>query len=280
MKLPKKITWVSGMPRSGTTWLSQIFASSPDVRLKFCPLFSYEFKNVLNEQSSKNDWAKLFYDVYRRKSDFLDQEHLRRHGLVPKFTEKSQPPEQLVIKSTRFHHLLPNILSLHPEIKFIHIIRHPCASIYSWLSNPSEFPDDANPDNEWKTGECRKKEQGEFWGFSDWKWTTTQAIQLEKNYPDRFKIIQYENLVNYPEDCVKSIFEFCSLDLKKQTKNFLKMSHSKHDANKRSVFKKPTKNQKWEENLDINIVNEIIEDIKGTELEIFMETINGGIEDE
>ena len=43
-----KIVWISGMPRSGTTWLSQIFAASPAVRMKACPLFSYEFKNILN----------------------------------------------------------------------------------------------------------------------------------------------------------------------------------------------------------------------------------------
>ena len=66
------IVWISGMPRSGTTWLSQIFASSPDVRLKFCPLFSYEFKNALTEQSTAEDWRELFAAVYTKKSEYLD----------------------------------------------------------------------------------------------------------------------------------------------------------------------------------------------------------------
>jgi len=118
------------MPRSGTTWLSQVFASAPSVRLKFCPLFSYEFKNVLNEQSTSEQWQQLFNDVYNTESEYLDQEYLRKKGLVPAFTERAESPDHLVIKSTRFHNLVPHILALHPSIKFVHIVRHPCASIY------------------------------------------------------------------------------------------------------------------------------------------------------
>ena len=115
-----KIGWISGMPRSGTTWLSQILASSPDVRLKFCPLFSYEFKNALNENSSAEDWKNLFADVYRTKSDYLDQEYLRKEGLVPSFQDKRESPGHLIIKSTRFHNLIPHILKLDDQIQFLH----------------------------------------------------------------------------------------------------------------------------------------------------------------
>jgi hypothetical protein len=100
MTFDKQVTWISGMPRSGTTWLSQIFASSPDVRLKFCPLFSYEFKNKLDQNSNKADWLKLFKDVYNTESEYLDQDYLRKDGLVPSFINKKQAPEHLVIKST------------------------------------------------------------------------------------------------------------------------------------------------------------------------------------
>ena len=86
-----EVCWISGMPRSGTTWLSQIFASSPEVRLKFCPLFSYEFKNLLDERSSAEQWSKLFSDVYTTSSEFLDQDHLRKSGLVPSFKIKKLP---------------------------------------------------------------------------------------------------------------------------------------------------------------------------------------------
>ena len=34
-----------GCPRSGTSWLGQIFNSAPDVAYRYQPLFSYEFKD-------------------------------------------------------------------------------------------------------------------------------------------------------------------------------------------------------------------------------------------
>jgi hypothetical protein len=85
-----QLGWISGMPRSGTTWLSQILASSPDVRLKFCPLFSYEFKNALDEKSTSEDWKQLFLNVYETKSEFLDQDYLRKKGFVPTFADKKK----------------------------------------------------------------------------------------------------------------------------------------------------------------------------------------------
>jgi hypothetical protein len=269
MTFDKQVTWISGMPRSGTTWLSQIFASSPDVRLKFCPLFSYEFKNKLDQNSNKADWLKLFKDVYNTESEYLDQDYLRKDGLVPSFINKKQAPEHLVIKSTRFHQLLPNILRLHSEIKFVHIVRHPCASLYSWLSNPYEFPSNADPKIEWRTGNCRKNEFGEFWGFIDWKCTTEQALKLEKLYRDRFKVIRYEDLMQSPKLFAQELFNFCGLKYEQSTEDFLMLSHSKHDENKRSVFKSPDQILQWHEYLDSSIVSEILNDIEGTELEQF-----------
>ena len=47
------------MPRSGTSWLSQIFDSHPDTKFKLSPLFSYAFKNAVNIESSKKEWLKF-----------------------------------------------------------------------------------------------------------------------------------------------------------------------------------------------------------------------------
>ncbi len=150
----KNVVWITGMPRSGTNWLSQIFASHPDVRLKLCPLFSYEFKNALDEKSSALMWRTLLKNVYHTESEYLDQEYLRREGHVPTFEQKNERPSMLVIKSTRFHNLTPGLLKKCPEIKWVGIVRNPCASIYSWISNPLEFPNSADPYTDWRT-DCR-----------------------------------------------------------------------------------------------------------------------------
>ncbi|MEJ2650136.1 MAG: sulfotransferase [Sedimentisphaerales bacterium] len=265
-----QIGWVSGMPRSGTTWLSQIFASSPDVRLKFCPLFSYEFKNALNELSSAEEWKSLFKAVYQTRSEYLDQDYLRNEGLVPSFPEKNDNPHHLIIKSTRFHNLIPHLLQLDEEIRFIYLVRNPCATIYSWLTSPYEFPVDADPMTEWRTGSCRKKGPGEFWGFDDWKKITLQALELSNLYPGRFKIQRYEDLVCDTEKCTKDMFDFFGVSYDKQTDNFIELSQSRHDKNRRSVFKQQDFKNEWQVNLDSSIVSACIGELVGTELEQFL----------
>jgi hypothetical protein len=268
-----KVGWVSGMPRSGTTWLSQILASSPDVRLKFCPLFAYEFKNALDENSTADDWRKLFADVYQTKSEYLDQDYLRKGNLVPTFHEKRGNPRHLVIKSTRFHNLIPHILRLDNHIRFIHLVRHPCATIHSWLTNPYEFPEDADPLKEWRSGECRKNGPGEFWGFDDWKTVSTQALRLAERYPTRFRIVRYETLVRDARKCVNELFAYLEIPYEKQTNDFVELSQSKHDENKRSVYKSQKFKSDWFATLDSSIVSECLSELAGTELQQFLEPV-------
>lgn len=264
------VTWLSGMPRSGTTWMSQIFASSPEVRLKFCPLFSYEFKNVLNEESSTGDWEELFFNVYKTKSEFLDQDYLRKKGLVPYFEEKKETPEHLVIKSTRFHNLTPHLLEKNSQVRFVHLVRHPCASLHSWLTNEYEFPSTASPLLEWRKGACRKTEVGEFWGFDDWKYVNSQALRLEKKYPDRFQVIRYEELIKDTANSVKALFLGLGIPYDSQTDEFIRLSRSKHDTNKRSVYKKTASDEEWVNSLDPKIISTCLDELRGTELEKFL----------
>jgi hypothetical protein len=265
-----QVTWISGMPRSGTTWLSQIFASAPEVRLKFCPLFSYEFKNALDEHSSGDEWRQLFWDVYNTNSDFLDQEYLRREGLVPTFEDKIKDPRHLVIKSTRFHNLVPNIIERTDNVRFVHIVRHPCDCINSWLNNPREFPSDADPLSDWRYGNCRKTGPGEFWGFDDWKAVNRQALTLQDSYPERFIILRYEDLVRDTKRGIKKLFQELGMIYGQQTDNFINLASSKHDNNKRSVFKRTSLQPEWLEQLHPSIISSCLAEVEGTELEQFI----------
>lgn len=266
----KKIVWLTGMPRSGTNWLSQIFASHPDVRLKFCPLFSYEFKNALNENNSSEEWRKLFQQVYHTESDYMDQKYLRRQGHVPRFKIKNDKPSVLVIKSTRFHNLTPSLLKKCPEIKWIGIVRNPCASIYSWLDNKLEFPADADPMTEWRTGSCRKIDNGEFWGFEDWKKVSNMFLKLKDNYPDSFRILKYEHLVQSAHKEIQTLFAWIGLDFPEQTRVFLEESQAKNVKHRRSVFKDPSWTERWKNKIDPEIKFQIESEIKRTPLEVFL----------
>lgn len=267
----RHVIWITGMPRSGTNWLAQIFASCPAVRLKLCPLFSYEFKNALDSTSTGKQWRVFFEQVYDTPGRYLDQDYLRQAGAVPEFMDKDPEPENLVIKSTRFHDLTPSILEKHQSIRFVGIVRHPCATIHSWLTNPLEYPKTENPDDQWRTGECRKNGPGEFWGFDDWKLVANQHMALAEKYPERFFLIRYEDFVKNALHSTIDLFTKLNLPFTEQTKRFVKDSQNVHNEHKRAVFKSPSVKDRWRKEMDPIIMDSILAEIEGTSLARFSE---------
>ena len=265
----KSVIWLTGMPRSGTTWISQIFASSPDVLVKFCPLFSYSFKNALDKTSTGFKWQQFFSRVYDTEDDYMDQRHLRTKGLVPVFAPKIDP-STLLIKSNRFHDLTESVLQTCPNVKFVSIVRHPCAVIHSWISNPLEFPADLDPKKQWRNGSCRKTGPGEFWGFEDWKRVTALHLRLALEWPDRFLVRQYKNFLKSPLKSSQELFYRLGLEMTQSTRDFIAASQSKHDAHRRSIYKDPSKLNDWKISMDLDIAAEIIAELKGTELAVFL----------
>ena len=259
-----------GMPRSGTSWLSQIFDSDSNTRFKLAPLFSYALKNAVNFHSSKQDWENFFQKVYNTKDDFMDQTYRKESGEYPNFDNKNTNPQFLVIKDTRYHNLIEKILKTIDGLKIIYIVRNPCGAIHSWLTTPREFPTKADPLKEWRTGQCRKTGPEEFWGFDDWKYITKLYLKLQKKYPTKIKVIQYEDLVNNSKKITEEMFKFIGLEINKQTIKFLEKSQSSHQQNEYSVFKNPSVKDKWKKQLDKRIIKEIYEDLKGTRLEQFL----------
>ena len=266
----KKIIFLSGMPRSGTSWISQVFDSSPQVRFRLSPIFSYELKNSVNENSVRRDWETLFKKAYFSKSEFMDQTNRRVAKEYPIFSNKEALPKFLVVKDTRFHNLTERMLALLPEIKMVGIIRHPCGAINSWLRAPKEFPAGEDPLQQWRTGECRKGGFGEFWGFDDWKWVTNMMLRIEMEIPERFLLVQYEDIVSKPFHWTKVMFDFCGLYYTDQTDQFLMDSQTFHVDNEYAVFKNPSVKDKWQTQLDPLIIKEITDELQGTLLERFM----------
>ncbi len=267
----RDILWIAGMPRSGTSWLAQILGSHPDTRLKLCPLFSYEFKNALDENSTLSEWTALLDAVYRTRGEYLDQEFLRKEHLVPEGLHKKEHPAVLVIKSNRFHDLLPRALELGVPMKFLFIVRDPRAAIASWLYNPLEFPSDLDPIQEWRSGRCRKTARGEFWGFDDWVAVTHLHLRLSRQYPDRVKLIRYEDLREHPVELATAIFGWCGLPFDDQTREFIVESRSTHSDNPRSVYKNPSEVDGKRKYLPAEIHDEILQELKDSDLSVFLD---------
>lgn len=272
MNKPKKIIWLTTMPRSGSTWVSQIFAASSSVKVKFCPLFSYTFKNKMSKKSTPQEWVEFFNKVFITSDEYMDQRHLTTKGLIPENIHNDHNQEILLIKSNRQHHLTESILKKLPNIQFVAIVRNPLSVINSWITNQTEFPANEDPLLQWRSGECRKKNNpvGEFWGFDDWIKVTQMHIQLAEKYPDRFNIYRYEDILASPFSMARTIFNTLDIDFSDEVKEFISLSRAKHSDNPRSVYKSKIDPNRWKKQLPPVIVNEIYNDIKGTSLERFL----------
>ena len=247
------------MPRSGTSWLSQIFDSHPDVAFRLAPLFAYRFKDQVNAESDEDAWRAFFNQVYLASDDeFINQLDKRRLGHYPVFLDKEIAPSFMVIKDTRYHNLTVSILERFSDIRFIHIIRNPCAAINSWLKAPREFPQELDPLEHWRNGACRKTSEEEFWGFDDWIQVSKLYLDLQYRFPRQVKVIRYEDLVEMPDRVVKEMFDFVGLDLPDQTLDFLKISQASNVENEYAVFKnKKQVLNRWKTELYPVIINEI-----------------------
>jgi hypothetical protein len=252
----KKIA-IFGVPRSGTSWLSQIFNSNPDVVLRFQPLFSFEHKNRLTPHSSLTDINGFFYEILNSSDDMALMKS-KVHKDYPEFN-KSDVTEAIVFKETRYLNLIDNILIKDQSIKIIGIVRHPLATIASWYQAPKEFDSSWNVFEEWENAD--KKNKGrieEFYGFSKWMEITKKFIFLQSKYPSQFKIIKYSELNNNTEDMVKDLFEFVSLDFSYQTKEFILQSKCRHDDDPYSVYRSKANDESWKTVLPKEISDEIL----------------------
>lgn len=266
----KEIVVLVGMPRSGTSWLSQILESCPDVRFRLSPLFSYALKNVVDERSTAEAYLEMFQRAYELEDEFMTQSKNRQDGHYPMFAERGEAPPVLAIKMTRFHNLIETMMNKVPNLKFVSIVRHPCGAIASWVNTPKEFPAGADVMAEWRSGACRNTGPEEFWGFDNWVKVTKLHTSLEHDFPDRFRIVRYEALVERPMEQTRDLFAFLNLPFSRQTEQFLIDCHTKHDSDTHAVYKDPAVKDKWRETLPAAIQQEIVGELQGTELARFL----------
>jgi len=267
----KKIVLICGMPRSGTSWLGQIFDSSTEVAFRMEPLFSYRFKNAINDLSSKIEIERFLKQVYLADDDFINQRENRRSGAYESF-KKSENPETLVLKTTRHHELLRRYLELIPEMEIVSIVRHPCAVINSWVRTDREFGDKGcSLDKDWRAGACRKDGPGEYWGFSDWVSVTKLHVELAEQYKN-FSILKYSDLVDNSITEVEKLFANLRIEFEPQTLKFLHDCHNMHSEDPYSVFKDVDVRGRWETQLDRNIAQKIKAETASCGLQQFLDT--------
>ena len=266
----RRLATITGMPRSGTSWIGQIVDSCPDVRYKMSPLFSYEFKNQIPEGASREQWERVFSGAYESQDDFINQTTRRREGEYPTFPHKRNTEVMLVIKYNRFQNLTEEMLERFPEMKMLAVVRHPCGAIHSWLTAPKEFPPDADPIEHWRSGAAKKSGSGDFFGFDDWCWVTRLHVRLAKERPAQVRLARYEQFVDDAKAQTEMLFDWLGLEYTDQTARFVEASQRDSVPGDYSVFKPSTVKDRWRAELQPEIRDAIVDELEGTDLAEFL----------
>jgi len=269
-KLIENIIGIHGVPRSGTNWLGQIFNSHLDVNFKFQPLFSYAFKDYLDENSTKEEIQQFFEEIAISDDYFLNLKDPVIHQNYPDFS-KSESYSTLVFKQIRYNHVVENMLSKNQVIKFVFIIRNPLAVMNSWIHTVMEFKPEWDLDQEWKKAE--KKNQNrveEYFGYNKWKEAGNIFLDVHEKYPDRTMIINYNDLLLNTEPTVKKLFAFSNLSFDGQTKIFVEESKQRNDIDPNSVYKQKINDNAWKQNIPYYIIDAVRKDLENDRLAIYL----------
>lgn len=261
---------IFGVPRSGTTWLSQILNSHPDVALRFQPLFSYGHKGTLSEHSSAQEVQIFFEDILRTKDAFALMTTEPQKNF-PTF-QKSIAPTHIVFKETRYLHVIENMLSQCADIKIIGIVRNPLAVLASWMQAPKEFKSEWDINSEWRSAASKNQNRPEeFYGFEKWKTIAEAFLRFRNQFPQQFLLVRYDELNRKPLDTTKEIFDFCELQVCDQVADFLDASKSRHDTDPYSIFRAKANDDSWQGVLPDELVKQIRSELKHTPLDIFLQ---------
>ncbi|MGM0589758.1 MAG: sulfotransferase domain-containing protein [Bacteroidota bacterium] len=248
---------IFGVPRSGTSWLGQIFNSSPNVVYRYQPIFAYSFEDSLTEESSTKEIQEFHTKLLTTDDDFVCQKKNISGNKTPKFNKRDIT--HLVWKEVRYLNIIENLI-VKSTIKVIGIIRHPCGVLKSWMNAPKEFNNKWDIKEEWRHANKKNTGKHEFYGFQRWIESTKIFLELENEYPNQFKKVNYEALLNDPILTVSELMDFAGLDYTNQTEDFLLKSTQKSSNDPYDVFRKDKSGQEWRDELPKSIINKILDD--------------------
>ncbi|WP_432448879.1 sulfotransferase [Aliiroseovarius marinus] len=261
---------IHSVPRSGSTWLGEIFNSAPSVKYCYQPLFSYALKGALTPEMSKDVADRFFEACQTTEDDFILQSEARESGKLPQF-DKASHADHVVYKEVRYHHILPRLIEVDASVKLVLLIRSPLSVVSSWLRAPKEFRAEWDVATEWRAAPSKNAgKPEEFNGFEKWLEATRMFHDLQVQAPERVTLVKYRDLLMSPEAEAERLFGFTGLPFGKETRDFLESSTGKHNPDHYSVFRSKQSDDKWRSQLDPAIAEEIISETKSAGFEDYL----------
>ena len=234
--MENNILFITGRGRSGT-WLLQAilnyhanisiapesifviqFASKYQHQTNWNEQLIHEFIKDLKKDQKINDWWNLDYnELY---DTLLRIQHLN-YSLVCIEVYKQYAKQN--IRSSIIYHgdknpeyslKLNELYTIFPNARSIVLVRDPRDNISSYINVKFDL---SNP----------------FSLAGRWNFYNTKIKKFLNKYPDKVLLIRYEDLVLYPEDTLRNICKFLSVNFNKELLNFYNHSKNVYSWNKK-----------------------------------------------
>ncbi len=195
----KKVIFIVGLPRSGTSLVEQIISSHS--KIYGCGELDYMTRII-----AENFYTKNIFDGNKFKNlDIVKKEQIAKNYI--NYVEKFEPSKLIYTDKAPLNFIWIGIIKiLMPNAKIIHCQRNSKDNILSLYKN--DFDDRLNFTYDFEDLFNFYKEYLELMNF--WK------SKLNKEIYD----IKYENIVLSPEDEIKKLLNFCELDFEKECLSF------------------------------------------------------------
>jgi hypothetical protein len=223
-----RIATITGMARSGTSWLGKIFASHPEVLYHFEPFDKKKERKRLPKNLCFHGLLEKINAVDKERAEvrvnmlstalhaFYDY---RGHKLdrKPHF-KQPENPRMMIIKSPKAIPVIGVFAHFGPVI---YIIRDPRAMIHSlWQTEfGKSYP---------AYGTARK-----------WDLISLKFMLLEQEWPESFKVVRFEDIVGDPETVSRQMANAIDLPWMEEMARFLEWSRSGHDEHMYALKKDP-----------------------------------------
>lgn len=310
-----------GLPRSGTTWIGKLFDSHPDtlyrhepdsVRKLDIPLFPEnedapryreeleQFVASMTRMRSPEVVGKqpLFPKNYQtamglaayQASVMVAKAASRVHRHFPcvfRPTGSNGRLANVVWKSVESSGRLGVCIKTLPQVRAIHLIRHPCGVMASRLRGASAHgfgQSSTKTDSQWvlklllatKAGRARGLRLEDIQDLTleeqaAWRWMLIQEkILADVSGSGQVLTIRYEDVCSEPIAMTRRMFEFTGLDWQPQTERFVLASTQANDSDYYSVFKNPRASaERWRTELSPQVIERVERILHGSPVHRF-----------
>lgn len=263
----KKVIGIYGVPRSGTSWLGEIFNSCENLTYKFQPQFSYKFKNRITEVSPLQEIEACFNEMIFCEDAFLDQKEQRAAGRLPTFSKANNAFDILTYKEVRYLYTIDNILAQCPNFLLIGIVRNPIHTLNSWLNAPKEYNSNWDVAEQWRDAPLKNQELREnFYGYNKWKEAFKLLIEMENKYKGQVYLVKYEDIVSNVINQTIKMFQFCDIPFGEQTIKFISESQKRTINDAYAVYRNKNENKHYKIYLSKDIIDEIKLDLENEDI--------------